>query len=319
MKIPITNKPGVRNWVQDAGGLPDYIKRIAEHLKGEGMSDAEAIASAVNTVKRWAAGGTVRANGGPKVKADTQAKAAKALAEWNRKKDLALPVPKRRIDLASIRRVKTPEGVKRFGKPIGSIIISGAGGGTQTTRIGAVLPVRDSTGASLQAKIVDVDEVNGFLIAEVTVNGVKKRVKIRPGAKTNTVANEVAVKKTAAPVAKTTAPVKKAAAGIPGLPASSKPPEQFKSDAPKPNVAPAPAVQTKVNKAPKTAKMTSASEDTDALVINARKALAAGEFSRALGIFRKLAKTANTDRARRHWQNLITQTQQRQKKGIKKR
>src|SRR5690349_8956657 len=82
VKVPIPNKPGVTNWVERMGGLPSYIRRIAEHLLGEGMSVAHAIASAVNTVKRWARGGTVRENGGPRVHADTIAKAAAALARW---------------------------------------------------------------------------------------------------------------------------------------------------------------------------------------------------------------------------------------------
>lgn len=83
---PIPNKPGKTNWVEQTGGLPSYIRRIAEHLKGQGKSTSVAIATAVNTVKRWAAGGTVTAHGGPRVNADTQAKAAAALAEWEAKK-----------------------------------------------------------------------------------------------------------------------------------------------------------------------------------------------------------------------------------------
>ncbi len=72
--------PGKQNWVDHAGGLPNYIERIAKHLHSEkGMTISHAIASAVNTVKRWAAGGDG-------VKPDTQAKAAKAVAEWEKKK-----------------------------------------------------------------------------------------------------------------------------------------------------------------------------------------------------------------------------------------
>src|SRR5688572_549765 len=82
----IPNKPGKTNWVEEQGGLPKYIERIASELHKGGMPVAQAIATAVNTVKRWAAGGTVRANGGPRVKADTQAQARAALAEWNAKK-----------------------------------------------------------------------------------------------------------------------------------------------------------------------------------------------------------------------------------------
>jgi hypothetical protein len=67
------------NWVEKAGGLPIYIKRIAKHLQEQGMSESHAIASAVNTVKRWS-------RGGKGVKADTVAKALAALADWEAKK-----------------------------------------------------------------------------------------------------------------------------------------------------------------------------------------------------------------------------------------
>ena len=60
------------NWVERTGGLPDYIERIAKHLHAQGMSISHAIATAVNTVKRWAAGGTVTAHGGQRVTSKTQ-------------------------------------------------------------------------------------------------------------------------------------------------------------------------------------------------------------------------------------------------------
>jgi hypothetical protein len=76
----LERKPGKSNWVDNAGGLPDYIERIAKHLHYEkGMDISRAIATAVSTVKRWAAGGG-------QVSAETRAKAAKAVAEWEAKK-----------------------------------------------------------------------------------------------------------------------------------------------------------------------------------------------------------------------------------------
>lgn len=68
-----------KNWVEKAGGLPRYIKRIAKHLKRKGMSESHAIAAAVNTCKRWA-------RGGGNVKPDTIAKAQASIAEWNAKR-----------------------------------------------------------------------------------------------------------------------------------------------------------------------------------------------------------------------------------------
>ena len=83
----LERKPGgPDNWVEAAGGLPSYIKRIAKHLHYErGMSISRAIASAVNTVKRWARMGKVAKYGDPNKKhvtAKTAALAAKAVAEW---------------------------------------------------------------------------------------------------------------------------------------------------------------------------------------------------------------------------------------------
>ena len=82
--------PGKQNWVDHAGGLPSYIERIAKHLHYEkGFTISAAIASAVNTVKRWATAGNVTKSGkGAKyqVTAATRAKAAKAVAQWEAKK-----------------------------------------------------------------------------------------------------------------------------------------------------------------------------------------------------------------------------------------
>lgn len=86
--------PGKQNWVDKAGGLPSYIERIAKHLHYEqGMTISHAIATAVNTVKRWCKGGTVSKTGGPEggqnVTAKTKAQACAALAEWDAKRGSA--------------------------------------------------------------------------------------------------------------------------------------------------------------------------------------------------------------------------------------
>lgn len=72
------------NWVEKAGQLPDYIERIAKHLHYEqGFTISHAIATAINTVKRWARGGTVTTHGTTKrVSPKTVALATKALAQW---------------------------------------------------------------------------------------------------------------------------------------------------------------------------------------------------------------------------------------------
>jgi hypothetical protein len=78
------------NWVEKAGGLPSYIERIAKHLHYEkGMTISHAIATAVNTVKKWCSGSTVSSTGGvqtAKASPATRAKACAAVAQWEAKK-----------------------------------------------------------------------------------------------------------------------------------------------------------------------------------------------------------------------------------------
>lgn len=73
----LDRSPG-KNWVENAGGLPDYICRIARAIKRSGKSTGAAIAIAVSRVKKWSAD--------PRVDADTRAKSAAAVAEWEAKK-----------------------------------------------------------------------------------------------------------------------------------------------------------------------------------------------------------------------------------------
>lgn len=73
---PDLDRSPKKNWVESAGGLPDYIERIAKHIHYEGGKDiSTAISMAISQVRKWAAGGEG-------VSAKTQALATKALAEW---------------------------------------------------------------------------------------------------------------------------------------------------------------------------------------------------------------------------------------------
>lgn len=74
----LDESPG-KNWVERGGGLPEYICRIARAIKRTGKTTGQAIAIAVSRVKKWAAGAD-------NVNADTRAKAAKAVAEWEKLK-----------------------------------------------------------------------------------------------------------------------------------------------------------------------------------------------------------------------------------------
>lgn len=69
-----------KNWVENEGGLPRYIEDIAlAIMRSSGYPRERAIPIAISRVKRWAAG----LDG---VNADTQAKAIKALAQWEKMK-----------------------------------------------------------------------------------------------------------------------------------------------------------------------------------------------------------------------------------------
>jgi hypothetical protein len=83
----LPNKPGKTNWVEQAGGLPKYIERIAKHLHfEEGMPVGRAIATAVNIVKRMCATGDTNWPGMQQVNPKSRAEACKAVAEWEAKK-----------------------------------------------------------------------------------------------------------------------------------------------------------------------------------------------------------------------------------------
>lgn len=64
-----------KNWVENAGGLPPYVRKLARAIMKTGKSKSSAIAIAISRAKKWAAGGDG-------VNADTKAKAAKAVAQW---------------------------------------------------------------------------------------------------------------------------------------------------------------------------------------------------------------------------------------------
>jgi hypothetical protein len=77
------------NWVEEQGGLPEYIGEVADALHRKGMNISRAIATAVNTIKRWARGGPAAQGQKGSVSKATQAKAIKALAEWETKRAAA--------------------------------------------------------------------------------------------------------------------------------------------------------------------------------------------------------------------------------------
>ena len=60
--------------------LPNYIEHIAHALMRGGMDESQAIATAINAVKRWARGDLHWGRG--KVTPEVRAASQRALAEW---------------------------------------------------------------------------------------------------------------------------------------------------------------------------------------------------------------------------------------------
>lgn len=75
-----------KNWVDEVGGLPDYIRRVATHLIEKGMPRSRAIAVAVNVAKRMCATGDLNFPGAQHVNPASRAEACRAVVEWEAKK-----------------------------------------------------------------------------------------------------------------------------------------------------------------------------------------------------------------------------------------
>lgn len=83
----LERKPGKQNWIDEVGGLPSYIERIAKHLHYEkGMTIGRAIAVAVNAAKKMCATGDLNFPGLQQVNPGSRTEACEAVAEWEAKK-----------------------------------------------------------------------------------------------------------------------------------------------------------------------------------------------------------------------------------------
>lgn len=84
-----------KNWIEKTttGHLPNFIRRVADHLMAKGMTESHAIAVAVNVVKKWCRGG---ADGNPadglnwpktqRVTPKTRAQGCADVAHWETKR-----------------------------------------------------------------------------------------------------------------------------------------------------------------------------------------------------------------------------------------
>lgn len=72
-----------KNWVERAGGLPDFIERIAVHMVAKGMPREHAIPAAINTCRKWCATGEVHQWPGiQRINGASRAQACQAVAQW---------------------------------------------------------------------------------------------------------------------------------------------------------------------------------------------------------------------------------------------
>lgn len=77
--------PPIDNWVEEQGGLPGYVREVARGVarsRGHGKPTSRDIATAIGQIQDWA-------KGGDGVTKATQAKAAKAAAQWAKMKAAA--------------------------------------------------------------------------------------------------------------------------------------------------------------------------------------------------------------------------------------
>lgn len=78
-----------KNWVDQQGGLPNFIKRIEKHLEGKGMDKSRAIATAVNAAKKMCATGDLNWPGIQQVNPGSKAEACAAVQKWEAMKAAA--------------------------------------------------------------------------------------------------------------------------------------------------------------------------------------------------------------------------------------
>jgi 2'-5' RNA ligase len=74
------------NWVEEAGGLPPYIKRIKNHLQEKGMDESRAVATAKNAAQKMCDTGDTNLPGAQQVNAGSRAEACAAIADWEAKR-----------------------------------------------------------------------------------------------------------------------------------------------------------------------------------------------------------------------------------------
>lgn len=97
-KVPLTNKPGVTNWVERYNALPkgSWIRRAAEQLKGKGHPENRAIPIAVKAAEKLCSTGDLNFPGLQQADSKSKAEACAAVVAWKTaaaraKADMSVP------------------------------------------------------------------------------------------------------------------------------------------------------------------------------------------------------------------------------------
>ncbi len=83
------------NWVEEEGGLPDYIDRIAKHLVDKGFPVSQAVPVAINAARRMCRSGELNFPGSQRANPGSRAQACAAIAQWDAMRARARARPNR--------------------------------------------------------------------------------------------------------------------------------------------------------------------------------------------------------------------------------
>lgn len=107
----LPNKPGKTNWVEQEGGLPPFIKRVAKHIMADsGYTESRAIAAAISQCKKGRLG----------------PKGLAAAAQWEAMKASAHSHTAPAVEAIELATYSSQQLASAYGKP--------AGGQTKTTK-----------------------------------------------------------------------------------------------------------------------------------------------------------------------------------------
>lgn len=169
----LPNKPGKTNWVEQEGGLPSFIKRVAKHIMADsGYTESRAIAAAISQCKKGKLG--------PKgLAAAAQWEAMKVSAHSHSVQGPALELAGETYNTTSLKNyLSTPAAGSKTTKSGGAkkkpVVKTAAGAARYKVPIGAEIgSARDANAAKAQQNQGAVDKYKGVVGAKDRDNQVK--------------------------------------------------------------------------------------------------------------------------------------------------